>query len=85
MSLFEYCSSHSNCCINAGFGYGGAKVEDVRLMKLTVGDQALVKASGGVKTHADAVLLIKNGASRLGTSAGVAIFKADSTSTATGY
>ncbi len=78
--------SFNNCCINIGFGYGGAKVEDVRLMKLTVGDQALVKASGGIKTHSDAVLLIKNGASRLGTSAGVAIFKSDAkTSAPTGY
>jgi len=56
-------------------------------MKLTVGDQALVKASGGIKTHADAVQLIKHGASRLGTSAGVAIFKSDSVTTqnSTGY
>lgn len=58
---------------STGFGTGGATVEDVRLMKETVGDAALVKASGGIKTYEDAVAMLEAGASRIGASAGVAI------------
>jgi len=56
-----------------GFGTGGATVEDVRLMKGTVGEAVLVKASGGVRTYEDAVAMFEAGASRIGASAGVAI------------
>eukprot|EP01114_Cavostelium_apophysatum_P014458 TRINITY_DN3764_c0_g1_i1.p1 TRINITY_DN3764_c0_g1~~TRINITY_DN3764_c0_g1_i1.p1 ORF type:complete len:318 (-),score=52.70 TRINITY_DN3764_c0_g1_i1:15-869(-) len=59
---------------STGFSTGGAKLEDVRLMKLVVGDQALVKASGGVKTFEDAQKMLKY-AARIGTSSGVAIVK----------
>jgi len=52
---------------------GGAKVEDVHLMKQVVGDKALVKASGGVGTFEAAKQMIDNGASRIGASKGVAI------------
>lgn len=46
----------------------GATIKAVRLMRLAVGDNIGVKASGGIKTPADATALLKNGASRLGAS-----------------
>jgi len=58
---------------STGFGPGGATVEDVALMRQIVGDDVGVKASGGIRTAADARRLIAAGANRLGTSAGVAI------------
>lgn len=60
---------------STGFGTGGATVEDVRLMKQTVGNAASVKASGGVKTYEDAVAMLDAGATRIGASAGVAILR----------
>ena len=67
---------------STGFSTGGAKEEDVRLMRQTVGPDMGVKASGGVKTYEDAVKMIKAGASRLGTSNGVSIVEGKS---ATGH
>ncbi len=58
---------------STGFGGGGATVEDVKLMKRIVGDDMLVKASGGVRTRADAVAMRDAGASRVGASSSVAI------------
>lgn len=58
---------------STGFSKGGATVEDVRLMRQTVGPDIGVKASGGVKTYQDAVNMINAGANRLGTSSGVDI------------
>lgn len=58
---------------STGFGGGGATVEDIRLMRSTVGPDMGVKASGGVKDCAAAVALIEAGATRIGTSSGVAI------------
>jgi len=58
---------------STGFLGGGATVEDVRLMRAAVGPDLGVKASGGVKTYADAVAMIQAGATRIGTSSGVAI------------
>ena len=58
---------------STGFGGGGATVEDVRLMKATVGDGVQVKASGGVRDYETAVAMIEAGASRIGASAGIAI------------
>lgn len=52
---------------------GGATVEDVALMRGVVGDQAGVKASGGVRTAAAANALLDAGADRIGTSSSVAI------------
>jgi deoxyribose-phosphate aldolase len=60
---------------STGFGTGGATVEDVALMRKVVGDRMGVKASGGIKTFADAVRMIEAGASRIGTSSGVAIIE----------
>ena len=55
---------------STGFSTGGATVEDVALMKKTVGDELQVKASGGVRTYQDMVNVVAAGASRIGTSAG---------------
>ncbi|WP_326716587.1 deoxyribose-phosphate aldolase [Vagococcus jeotgali] len=58
---------------STGFSTGGATPEAVKLMKETVGDNALVKASGGVRSKEDAEIMIKNGADRLGTSSGIVL------------
>lgn len=58
---------------STGFSTGGATEEDVRLMRSVVGPNFGVKAAGGIKTLADAIKMIEAGASRLGTSASVAI------------
>lgn len=63
---------------STGFSSGGATVEAVALMAKTVGPGTGVKASGGVRTLADAEAMIHAGATRLGTSAGVAIAKGQS-------
>lgn len=56
---------------STGFNKSGATLEDVKLMKQTVKDKALVKAAGGVRSKADLEAMIQNGASRIGTSSGV--------------
>ena len=56
-----------------GFSAGAATVEDIKLMKANITDGVKLKASGGIKTYADAMALIEAGADRIGTSAGVAI------------
>lgn len=58
---------------STGFSTGGAKAEDVALMRKTVGDALGVKASGGIHTTEEAQAMIDAGASRLGTSATLAI------------
>jgi deoxyribose-phosphate aldolase len=58
---------------STGFGPAGATAEDVRLMRQTVGDSIGVKASGGIRTLDAALAMIEAGATRIGTSAGVAI------------
>jgi deoxyribose-phosphate aldolase len=58
---------------STGFGTAGATPEQVRLMRRIVGPAIGVKASGGIRTFQDALRMIEAGASRLGTSAGVAI------------
>jgi deoxyribose-phosphate aldolase len=58
---------------STGFGGGGATLEDVALLRAVVGDEMGVKASGGVRTAADARALLAAGASRIGSSASVAI------------
>lgn len=63
---------------STGFSTGGATVEAVALMRKTVGPAVGVKASGGVRTLADAQAMIQAGATRLGTSAGVAIAQGQS-------
>ncbi len=58
---------------STGFGTGGATVEDVELMRRVVGSEMGVKAAGGIRSYADAVAMIRAGASRLGASAGIKI------------
>jgi len=58
---------------STGYGPGGATVEDVRLIKGVVGDRAGIKAAGGIKTIAQVREMIEAGATRIGTSSGVAI------------
>lgn len=58
---------------STGFGPGGATVHDVTLMRQSVGPQMGVKASGGIRSYADALAMIQAGASRIGASAGVRI------------
>ena len=53
---------------STGYSTGGATVEDVRLMRETVGPEMGVKASGGVRTYDDAIAMLKAGANRLGCS-----------------
>lgn len=62
---------------STGFSTGGATSEDVALMRETVGNKAKVKASGGIRTLADAEKFVELGADRLGCSAGVQIMKED--------
>lgn len=67
---------------STGFSTGGAVVEDVRLMRETVGPEMGVKASGGIHNEAEAAAMVEAGANRLGTSASVAIVTG---STGAGY
>lgn len=58
---------------STGFSTAGATVEDIALMRKTVGSQMGVKASGGIYSMEDANNMVAAGATRIGTSAGVAI------------
>ena len=58
---------------STGFGTGGATVEDVSLMKETVGETMQVQASGGIRDYETAIKMIEAGATRLGTSSGISI------------
>lgn len=60
---------------STGFGPGGATVYDVALIRETVGPHLGIKASGGVRTLADAEELIAAGATRIGASAGIQIVR----------
>ncbi|MGN8841382.1 deoxyribose-phosphate aldolase [Niallia sp. Sow4_A1] len=58
---------------STGFSTGGATVEDIALMRKTVGPSVGVKASGGVRSSEDTAKMIEAGATRIGASSGVAI------------
>lgn len=58
---------------STGFSTAGANIADVTLMRKTVRPNIGVKAAGGTRSYADAEAFIKAGATRIGTSAGVAI------------
>ena len=62
---------------STGFSMHGATIEDVALMRQTVGPDIGVKAAGGARSLADAEAFIAAGATRIGTSAGVAIVSGD--------
>jgi deoxyribose-phosphate aldolase len=56
---------------STGLAGGGATVDDVRLMRAVVGPSVGVKASGGIRTLAEALALMDAGADRIGTSSSV--------------
>lgn len=58
---------------STGFSRSGATLEDVALMRKVVGADVGVKASGGVRDYKTAIAMIEAGATRLGTSSGIAI------------
>ena len=60
---------------STGFGTGGATIDDVRLMKSSVGDSIKVKASGGIRDAKTFLAMIEAGASRIGTSSGIKIIE----------
>jgi len=62
---------------STGFGTAGATFENVKLMADTVNGKALVKAAGGVSNREDAIKMINNGASRIGTSKGALIVEGE--------
>lgn len=70
-------------CLDAGVAYlktstgwfGGATVEDVKLLKEITKGQIGIKASGGIRTYEQAIALIQAGATRLGTSRGIDLLR----------
>ena len=58
---------------STGYGPTGATVDDVRLLRRIVGNRVGVKASGGIRTYAQAMDMLRAGASRIGTSTGIEI------------
>jgi deoxyribose-phosphate aldolase len=62
---------------STGFGGGGATVEDIQLMRETVGPEMGVKASGGVRTKEDVEAMVAAGATRIGASAGIKIVRGE--------
>ncbi|GGH63126.1 deoxyribose-phosphate aldolase [Rothia aerolata] len=61
---------------STGYSSAGATVEDIALMRKTVGPNIGVKASGGVRTREQALAMIEAGANRIGASKGIAIIEA---------
>ena len=62
---------------STGFAGGGATVEDIRLMRETVGPEIGVKASGGIRTPEDVQKMVAAGATRIGASASVKIVRGE--------
>ncbi|ACA53725.1 deoxyribose-phosphate aldolase [Clostridium botulinum] len=60
---------------STGFSTGGAKPEDIKLMREAVGKDMGVKASGGIHTREEMEVMIENGATRIGASCGVELVK----------
>ena len=58
---------------STGFSKAGATVQDVALMRRTVGPDVGVKAAGGIHNRAEAEAMIQAGANRIGASSGIAI------------
>lgn len=69
---------------STGFSSGGATLEDIQLMRATVGPEMGVKASGGVRSHQQALDFIQAGATRIGTSDGVGLLD-ENGETTSGY
>lgn len=77
---FLACSISEECGADfvktcTGFNGGAASVEDISLMRKSVSPRVKVKASGGIRSYAQALELIHAGADRLGTSSGIAILQ----------
>ncbi len=72
----DFVKTSTGFAVTAAGKPNGATVEDVRLLRAAVGEEAAVKAAGGIRTVEDALALIEAGANRLGTSAGLALLKA---------
>ena len=70
---------------STGFSTRGATIEDVKLLRKIVGEKFGVKAAGGIRDAQTALAMIEAGASRLGTSSGVAIVRSMSGAEAGGY
>lgn len=66
---------------STGFSTGGATVEDIALMRKTVGPDIGVKASGGVRDFAGMAAMVQAGATRIGTSSGVALISGQEANT----
>ncbi len=60
---------------STGFSTRGASLEDIKIFKSVVGDAIGIKASGGIRSYEKALKMIEAGATRLGTSSGIAIVK----------
>jgi deoxyribose-phosphate aldolase len=60
---------------STGFGPGGAKVDDICLLRETLGPEFKIKASGGIRDCQTALRLVRAGATRIGTSASVKIVR----------
>jgi len=60
---------------STGYGPAGATIEDVKLMRGNLLPEIQIKAAGGIRTYKDARALLDAGASRIGTSSGIAILK----------
>ncbi len=67
------CAGAAYVKTSTGFGGGGATAADVALLRSVVGEGVGVKASGGIRTAADALAMVRAGASRIGSSSCVAI------------
>jgi deoxyribose-phosphate aldolase len=68
---------------STGFSTAGALVEDIALMRKTVGPEMGVKAAGGIRTHEVAEEMIRAGATRIGASASIAIVKGSDSKSST--
>ena len=64
---------------SSGFGTRGASVEDLQLMRQTIGDTMKIKASTGILTQEDAIIMVEAGADRLGLSTLVRVVEGDAT------
>lgn len=62
---------------STGFSTGGATLDDIALMRKTVGPNIGVKASGGVRDRETALAMVEAGATRIGASAGISIVKGE--------
>lgn len=60
---------------STGFGSGGAKLDDIILLKNHISEGIKIKASGEIKTKEDLYLFLENGCSRIGTSSAIEMFK----------